>query len=471
MSELAVEELAASVADGAAVDWDASQSRAVTERDRRVLTGLRLIAGISDFHRTQALEDAGEGVQHVETPSAARSQPSDRWGPFELVRLIGEGAFGDVYRARDALQRDVALKLLRPVTHASADQLAARILHEGRVLARVRHPSVVTVYGAEEHDGRVGLWMEFIEGRTLEELLVAQGQFGAREAALIGRELCRALAAVHGAGLVHRDIKAQNVMREAGGRLVLMDFGAGQMMDADVQRPVGRITGTPLYLAPELLDAGAATTRSDIYSLGVLLYHLVTGSYPIRATSLAELRTAHRLGQRRRLTDVRPDLPDEFVMVVERALDADPARRYESAGAMADALAQTLAADAWPAAAGGRSDVEARPEKAGAAAAAPVPWWRRPAVLFGAAAMLVLLTAGAVILSKLVPPRTDSGGPAPAQTLKTAVRSVGGDTVLSSLIAEKSAIRARQLEATRFPPSGVVSMHQKLPLSVVVTPI
>ena len=104
----------------------------------------------------------------------------------------------------------------------------------------MRHPSVVTVYGAEEHDGRVGLWMEFIEGRTLEALLQAQGPFGAREAALVGRELCRAVAAVHGAGLVHRDIKAQNVMREDGGRLVLMDFGAGQMIQGEVaQRRAG----------------------------------------------------------------------------------------------------------------------------------------------------------------------------------------------------------------------------------------
>ena len=151
---------------------------------------------------------------------------AERWGRLELLELVGKGTFGEVYRARDAqLQREVAVKLLH--VGRPHDGLVDRMLHEARALARVQHPNVVIVHDAEERDGRVGLCMEFVRGRTLEQLLLAEGPRGAREAALIGQDLCQALAAVHAAGLVHRDVKAQNVMRENGGRVVLMDFGAG----------------------------------------------------------------------------------------------------------------------------------------------------------------------------------------------------------------------------------------------------
>ncbi len=273
--------------------------------------------------------------------------PLGTWGGFTLIEKVGEGAFGEVYRARDALHRDIALKLLRPRAGGTLDQIAARMLHEGRVMARIRHANVVDVYGAEEHEGRVGLSMEFVRGRTLEALLESQGTFSAREAALIGRELCRALAATHAAGLVHRDIKARNVMREEGGRVVLMDFGAGRLRDADGDVRPGRVTGTPLYLAPELFAGGEATIESDIYSVGILLFHLVTRSYPVAATSLDALQSGHQRGDRTRLTDLRPDLPDDFIRVIDRAIDPLPERRYASAGAMQDALSRTLAIDPW----------------------------------------------------------------------------------------------------------------------------
>src|SRR6185295_18908476 len=133
--------------------------------------------------------------------------------------------FGKVYRARDTLGRDVALKLF------SESQAPAikddRIRHEARVLASIRHHNIVDIYRADWFDGRFGLSMELIQGRTLADELRARGVFSAEEATLIGLDLCRALAAVHDAGLVHRDVKARNVMREVGGRIVLMDFGAG----------------------------------------------------------------------------------------------------------------------------------------------------------------------------------------------------------------------------------------------------
>jgi TolB-like protein/Tfp pilus assembly protein PilF len=219
--------------------------------------------------------------------------------------------------------------------------VARRVLEEGRLLARVRHPNVIAVYGADVRDGRVGLWMEFVEGETLEGRLHREGPLSAREALLVGIELCGALAAVHQAGVVHRDVKAQNVMREAGGRLVLMDFGAGEE-----STPRGgafpSFAGTPLYLAPEMFFGEAATPQSDIYSVGVLLHHLVTGGYPMAAQSLEELRAAHRAGRRTLLRDARPDLPGAFVDAVERALTPSPNARFLTVGEMAGALEDAL---------------------------------------------------------------------------------------------------------------------------------
>ena len=269
-----------------------------------------------------------------------------RWGRLELLELVGKGTFGDVYRARDSqLQREVAVKLLH--TNRRQADVVDRMLQEARALARVEHPNVVIVHDAEERDGRVGLCMEFIRGRTLAEILSTEGARGAREAALIGQDLSQALAAVHAAGLLHRDIKAQNVMREDGGRVVLMDFGAGLAL-GDAQTRAGRITGTPLYLAPEMLEHGEASVRSDIYSLGVLLYHLVTNDYPVRGQTPAELIDAHHHGRVRRLRDVAPTLPAWFVRVVEKAIAPNPADRFATAGELEAALSGRKVLKVWP---------------------------------------------------------------------------------------------------------------------------
>src|SRR5262249_55904160 len=154
------------------------------------------------------------------------------------------------------------------------------------------------VLGIESHGGQVGLCMDFVKGQTLEDVLREQGTFSPGEAVLIGQDLCRALAAVHQAGLVHRDVKARNVMREQAGRIVLMDFGTGGAALA-LRESAGRdIGGTPLYMAPEVLRGEPASVQSDVYSLGVLLYYLVTGRYPVEAASLDELDAAHREGRR-----------------------------------------------------------------------------------------------------------------------------------------------------------------------------
>jgi serine/threonine-protein kinase len=311
------------------VDWDKVEAADADEAE--LLRSLRLIDQVAQVHAKVA-SDADETGPAGQSDRNRDTQP-EHWRHLTLLEHVGHGAFGDVYRARDtALDRLVALKLL---TTGDAPDTArvSHLLNEARLLAKLRHPNVVRVYGAEFTEGRVGLWMELIEGRTLEDLLASHVTFGDKEAAQIGQQLCRAMAAVHGVGLVHRDIKARNVMREDGGRIVLMDFGAGADLRRNARGARDTLAGTPLYLAPELFDGGQPTVSADIYSLGVLLFHLVTGFYPVESHTRAGVHRAHQRRERKHLQDMRPDLAEAFIRVVARAIEHDPNGRRPHRGA------------------------------------------------------------------------------------------------------------------------------------------
>jgi eukaryotic-like serine/threonine-protein kinase len=327
--------LGSAVSDGAPVDWSELERRATTEHARRVLHEMRGIARIVDAHRSDALKDPDESPTPVPPPAR-------HWRHIVLFEAIGSGAFGTVHRGWDpTLDREVAVKLFRsnPTTPASP-------LEEGRHLARVRHTNVVTVYGADRDGDETGIWMEYIEGQTLARIVGSSGPLSAREVTGVGVDLCRALAALHGAGLLHRDIKAQNVMREVGGRIVLMDFSGAQTIEREARAPV--TSGTPLYMAPELFDHRDATFASDIYSLGVLLFFLLSGHLPVQGSTLAALQRAHLEGQRRRLRDLRPDVPDAIVQVIERAIEPDASHRYQTAGEFEHALIAASGSQAPP---------------------------------------------------------------------------------------------------------------------------
>jgi tetratricopeptide (TPR) repeat protein len=271
--------------------------------------------------------------------SADSSAPGalDHWGPFEGLRRVGRGSFGEVYRAFDpTLQRLVALKLLLP-SRLNREEEVSALLREARAIARVRHPNVVPIYGVDRHDGRIGFWSDFVQGRTLAELLTTQGSMGPREAALVGIDVCRAAGAVHAAGFLHRDIKAGNVMREEGGRILLMDFGLTHEHGIDEDA-----SGTPAYMAPELLLGQPATIASEVYAIGVMLFYLLTKQYPVEGADFAQLRTAHASGKRRTLLDVRPDLPEPLARVVETAINAAPEKRFASTGQMVAALSEAI---------------------------------------------------------------------------------------------------------------------------------
>lgn len=276
---------------------------------------------------------------------AAPLEPPFVWGRLRAVEAIGSGNFGTVYRAQDAtLGMDVALKIWHAPAGSRDEELERRIW-EARRLARVRHPNILLVHGVDEHDGRFGLWTELVEGATLEQHLARAGPMSADEAVAIGRCVCGALATLHAAGLVHRDVKTTNVMRDHAGRVVLVDFGTvRELKSSGVIAADEPAMGTPATMAPEQLRGGDTGPAADVYGVGVLLYRLVSFHYPIEAETLLDLQMRHARGDRVPLIARCPDLPNAFVEVVEHALAADPAQRYSSVGALDAALRELAAA-------------------------------------------------------------------------------------------------------------------------------
>ena len=386
------------IADGLPIDWSSTDAADLTPEDRRLVAELRVLESLHALHRRQGASP-GTGLPQADIATTTAATRSG-WGHLQIRGILGTGGFGVVFRAWDPyLASEVALKIL-----ARDTGIGDAVIGEASLLARVRHPNIVSIYGADRDNGEVGLWMELIRGRTLSDIVRTQGTFGAREAALVGLDLTRALAAVHAAGLVHRDVKAQNVMREEGGRIVLMDFGAGVERAGAASQL--KIVGTPLYIAPEQLDRPESTPQSDIYSLGVLLHHIVTGSYPITADNLSEAEAAHRLGQRKRLRDARPDLPTEFVQIVERAMHPDLRERYQTAGELESALGHFVVRDEGPTASAARGTQVDQPR-------------RRRAIIAGLAAVVAL---GALAIAGLL--FQDSSNPIRPPTSAAGLRSV-----------------------------------------------
>jgi eukaryotic-like serine/threonine-protein kinase len=292
---------------------------------------------VGELVRLRAIMQAFDslGVAAPVTPP-----PIPSWGPFTLREQVGSGRFGTVCRAFDpAVQREVAVKLYA----------GKELPSEPRLMARVRHPNVVSVFGAAVHEGRPGIWMEFIHGQTLGHRVQADGPLAPDEVLRIGIALCDALAAVHAAQLIHQDVKPRNVIQEDSGRVVLMDFGAGLHRD---DGDIDRISGTPVFMAPEVVLGARPSVESDVYSLGVLLYYVLTGTYPVYAPNLDELRRLHerhhRTGTRRfvaTLHELRPEVSPALARCLAKAL-APAGQRYKTAEEFETAL-ETVRLGVW----------------------------------------------------------------------------------------------------------------------------
>ena len=265
-----------------------------------------------------------------------------RVGRFRLMSLLGQGTMGRVFRAEDVdLHRHVALKVIadKSVGGRRPSDRVEQFAREARSAARLEHPHVVTVYEV----GRVGevhyIAMELVEGGNLYDLLKAGGPMDAVRACLLCAEAAEALQYAHENGVLHRDVKPANLMLARGGRCKLADFGLARIDDPNDSFALQQAgVGTPLYAAPEMIRHEPATARSDVYSLGASLYHLLAGAPPFTAPSASEVMRRHLTDPVPDLLDRRPDLPSSLADVVRKAMAKDPADRYESAGKMAAVL-------------------------------------------------------------------------------------------------------------------------------------
>jgi predicted Ser/Thr protein kinase len=252
-----------------------------------------------------------------------------------MVALLGRGGMGEIFRADDLkLGQPVALKLL-PSHLSSDDDRRARLLGEVRLARQIAHPNVCRVYDVGEVDGEHFITMEYVQGEDLASLLQRIGRLPSDKAIEISRQICAGLAAAHERGILHRDLKPANVMLDERGKVRVTDFGLA-VLSSD--RGVSASEGTPAYMAPEQIAGKEATTRSDIYSLGLVLYEIFTGRRAFSAASLAELRD---LREQRSLTDpsrIVPDLDPAIERVILRCLETDPLQRPGSVAAVAAAL-------------------------------------------------------------------------------------------------------------------------------------
>jgi eukaryotic-like serine/threonine-protein kinase len=263
---------------------------------------------------------------------------------YELEEVVGHGGMSTVYKAHDSLlERNVALKVLHQQYNEDED-FVERFKREARSVAQLQHPNIVTVIDRGEEAGRQYIVFEFIDGENLKELVVRKGRLGLRDALEIALEVARGLAFAHDHGLVHRDVKPQNVLLNGDGRAKVTDFGIARSLDVDHGvTQTGTILGTSNYIAPEQASGQPVDAQTDVYSLGIVLYEMLTGELPFPGESFVAVAMKHIQEPSPNVLDVRGDLPLRVAEMVDRALEKDPEHRFPTMDAFAAEIEANLA--------------------------------------------------------------------------------------------------------------------------------
>jgi predicted Ser/Thr protein kinase len=266
---------------------------------------------------------------------------------YELKDVIGTGGMSSVFCAHDTLlERDVALKILHE-HHARDDDYVERFRHEARAVAQLSHPNIVTVIDRGEDGGRQYIVFEYIQGENLKEL-VEQGRLPVRRTLELGLEVARALAFAHAQGLVHRDVKPQNVLLSGDGRAKVTDFGIARSLDTLGMTKTGTVLGTSHYIAPEQARGERVDTKTDVYSFGVVLFELLTGEVPYDGESFLAVAMKHVHDPVPGVLERRPDCPIRLAVLVEACLAKDPAGRPSMADCVRELEATVADLDARP---------------------------------------------------------------------------------------------------------------------------
>ncbi len=391
-------------------------------------------------------------------------EPRTEFGPrYRIESLLGEGGMGSVYKAYDKdLDRIVAIKLLRPglASHPAAMQ---RFKQELLLASKISHKNILRIHDLGDVGGVKFISMAYVEGEDLHHLLEKQGRLPVERAVRLARQLCEALAAAHAEGVAHRDLKPQNVLLDHGDNAYVSDFGLAKSLEADAagMTRTGELLGTPRYMSPEQVESKPADHRSDLYSLGLILYEMVTGKLPFPGDS-----AAHAMLQRVRKKPknpklLNPELPDHVVRIILRCLEKDPAQRYQSAReVLADLDAQ-------------RSPSRSRSVQI----ALPMPTRRDWLLVAGVLLVLIVLALAVPSVRNFVlrrppaTPTTPAGIPALAQGKYLAVlpfRVLGDQGSLGYIaegVVEALSAKLFQLKDVRVASTAAVgSVNQKEPL-------
>ena len=273
-------------------------------------------------------------------PPAAEASGTLRFGRYEVVKELGHGAMGTVYFGRDTVgHRNVAVKTLKPegVDSQELSDMKARFFREAESAKQLAHPAIVKVYDAGEDQGTAYFAMELLDGLTLRDFCAKRGTLTVKRAVEIAALVADALAYAHAKNVVHRDVKPENIMMLSNGDIKITDFGVARLMDAS-QTQSGVVLGTPNYMSPEQLVGQKVDGRSDLFSLGVVFYELLTGVRPFQAKNISEMLRLHESHTPAAPSTLRAEIPPSVDAITLRTLQRDLAQRYQQGGQLAKDL-------------------------------------------------------------------------------------------------------------------------------------
>jgi len=295
---------------------------------------------------TQPIQAMPTGMRTkvLATPGADALRPGALLdGRYEVKEVLGMGGMGVVYRAFDReLQEPVAIKTLRPEAMSGDPVALERFKQEIRLARKIAHRNVVRTYDLGQVNGMYYLTMEYVEGTSLKQLISSRGKLPMPVTLTIGKQLCRALEVAHAEGVIHRDIKPQNMVVEPSGFLKVMDFGIARLANPPKGKGLteaGMSIGTPDYMSPEQLSGGELDLRSDLYSAGVVLFECVTGRVPFEAETTWSLIAKHLEEEPPDPRALNAEVPEALARVILKAMGKDRDARFATAAEMHDALA------------------------------------------------------------------------------------------------------------------------------------
>jgi eukaryotic-like serine/threonine-protein kinase len=384
-------------------DLDATISDAGPRHDPdATLVDAATVAPVTPVRRTPPPRSSSSRISDAQDSAAVFQIGELVGGRYEILQLLGEGGMGAVYKAADrTLDRFVALKVIRPEL-ASNSAILARFKQELLLAHQVTHRNVIRIYDLGEADGVMFITMEFIEGKDLRSLVHEKQKFSPEEAVEVIQQVCQALDAAHSVGVIHRDLKPQNIMQDPTGRILVMDFGLARTVGGDGMTQTGAIVGTMEYMSPEQALGKDLDQRSDIFALGLILFELLTGKTPFQAESaLASLikRTQERAVS---VSDIDARIPGALTGIVSKCLERDLNERYQTVAAILADL------DTWKdKRAAGTIKFDAAVKPLGRT----VPWPLITGVVTGIILAMVALMAVPSVRYRILGGGAKSGGP------------------------------------------------------------